>query len=180
MTEEELVNDIEEKLRQNPDGSYNLLGDIFPMLRTQSVKIKALRDLSDYGVNLKEITKYAHESDAGIDLVSCHMVNLPSGMHSLVRTGIAVEPPPGYFGLILPRSGMAAQGVGILAGVIDQGYRGEIIVHMINHSSTSLRFPVGLRIAQLAILPYFKASLEWTEELGTTDRGNKGHGSTGQ
>lgn len=143
------------------------------------MKIRAVKDNLPF--NIQEKVRYAHDSDACIDLVTTKILNVPSGMWSRTSSGIEIELPIGCFGLILPRSGMASLGFSILGGVIDPGFRGEILITLMNNSKQSLRFPVGTRIAQLAVLPYFKANLEWvTNELSATDRGCKGHGSTGQ
>ena len=149
------------------------------------MKIKIMRDLSDEGLNIKHLTRYAHDSDACIDLVCCRTTLVPafSSASTPIPTGIAIEFPPACFGLILPRSGLAVENnIAILGGVIDQGYRGEIIVNLINHSRKMRTFKIGERIAQLAVLPYFRASLEWLDlddQFSPTDRGDAGHGSTG-
>jgi dUTP pyrophosphatase len=138
--------------------------------------------MSNWSIDLKELVKYAHASDACIDLVCCQTSWVPAygTTQSLVPTGIAVEFPTATFGLILPRSSLAQKyHIAVLGGVIDNGYRGEIMVNLINHGLKGITFAVGDRIAQLAILPYYKVSLEWSKELSDTDRGESGHGSTG-
>lgn len=142
------------------------------------MKIEALRT----NVNLQELVKYSHESDACIDLVSCKTLVIPENKWSSVPTGIAVEFPAAYFGLILGRSGFATyKGADVLGGVVDNGYRGEIYVTLANYSTFgSIRIYEGDRIAQMAVLPYFKAKLEWVDEIKRgSDRGVSGHGSTG-
>lgn len=145
------------------------------------MKIKAVRDLSEHEVNIKDLVKYAHRLDACIDLVCCEPVTLNAGGLSnvLVHSGIAVELPISTMGLILPRSGHAMNGIHVLGGVIDEGYRGEIIINLINHGKYARSFPVGTRIAQLLVLPYCHVNLEWVEELSDSSRGETGHGSTG-
>jgi dUTP pyrophosphatase len=145
------------------------------------MKIKALRDLSKIDIDLQEMTKYAGSQDAGIDLVACLSTWIPTDGRAIIPTGIGIQLPPACFGLILPRSGLAKQaGIDILGGVIDEGYTGEIIVNLANHGHSPYHAAAGDRIAQLVILPYFRASLEWVDELESTDRGDKGHGSTGK
>jgi dUTP pyrophosphatase len=146
------------------------------------MKIKALRDMSEYGVDLQEEVDYRKQNDACIDLVACKPVYLPgSGLNNqIIPSGIAVELPRAYMALILPRSGHAKNHcIQILGGVIDNGYRGEILINLINLGKYPVSFPVGTRIAQLLILPFYQAKLEWVTDLSPTERGEDGHGSTG-
>ncbi len=144
------------------------------------MKIKALRDLSEYGINLQEVVGYRHGDDAGIDLITCEPVHITPFNFKTVPSGVAVEFPSAHFGRILPRSGLAlSKGIQILGGVIDNGFRGEIIINLLNSGREAVAFPVGARIAQLVVLPYYKAKLEWTDDLSETQRGKSGHGSTG-
>jgi dUTP pyrophosphatase len=124
----------------------------------------------------------AHIGDAAVDLYSRVDVALEPGEREAVPTGIAVSIPPGYAGLVLPRSGHARRhGVGVVngPGLIDSGYRGEISVLLINHGSEVVRFGRGERIAQLAIVPV--PGTDWVEvdQLDETGRGSGGFGSTG-
>lgn len=124
----------------------------------------------------------SHESDAGLDLYAYDDFELYEECSSLVRTGIAIDIPHGYVGLVWPRSGLAARhSIDTLAGVIDAGYHGEIMVNVINHSRYKQVFNKGDRIAQLLVqqieLPILnEVSLE---EFGASYRGTSGHGSTG-
>jgi dUTP pyrophosphatase len=126
-----------------------------------------------------------HAGDAGYDLRAREGVVLaPAGGRAAVPTGIAVAIPPGWAGLILPRSGLALRhGVTCLnaPGLIDAGYRDEIRVILVNHDPTeSFKVEVGDRIAQLVIQEV--AAVEWDEvdDLGQTARGQGGFGSTGR
>lgn len=126
---------------------------------------------------------YAHENDAGMDLYADQDFMIHIGQNSHIPTGIAIEIPLGYFGLIRPRSGMARD-YSIISGgsdVIDSDYRGEVMVNLINYA-TRQRYEIhrGDRIAQLLILPVYHAILEEINELSTTSRGPRGHGSTGK
>lgn len=145
------------------------------------MKIKMMSE-QFHNLDIKKLTRHAHATDAGIDLVSCITTNLFSRVRTTFPTGIAVEIPNGYFGLVQPRSGLASvHGITTCSsGIIDSGYRGEIKVTLINHSSKSHIIKIGDRIAQLIVLPYLPVSLEWVEELPLSDRGDKGHGSTGR
>lgn len=124
---------------------------------------------------------YAHDDDAGMDLYASTCRNLSPGERSLVQTDIAVEIPQGYFGLLRPRSGLATKfGVTTCSSdVIDAGYRGELKVGLINLSDELFMVDIGMRIAQLLILPVLHVELEEVEELSDSIRGVGGHGSTG-
>jgi dUTP pyrophosphatase len=126
---------------------------------------------------------YAHPGDAGADLVAAAEVEIPPGEWRLVRTGIAVALPEGYVGLVHPRSGLAARlGVTVLnaPGTVDAGYRGEILVNLINHDRVSpAKISRGDRIAQLVVQRVERAEFQAVDELPDSSRGKGGHGSTG-
>jgi len=120
------------------------------------------------------------EGDAGLDLYSVEEVVLKPGERRAVSTGVAVEIPPGHFGLVKDRSGLALkEGLHCLAGVIDENYRGEVKVVLINLGEQEVRLPKGSRIAQLLIIPYAKVSVVEVGELSETERGERGFGSSG-
>jgi len=132
------------------------------------------------------IPTYGHPGDAGMDL---YVVLTGWGFHDMLAgearlftTGVAMEIPDGFVGLIRPRSGIAVKnGIDILtSGVIDSGYRGEIMVNMINHSNKTVRINHGDRIAQMLILPVYQADFVEVEKLEDSERGSGAHGSTGQ
>ena len=126
---------------------------------------------------------YAHPGDAGADLHAAETVELAPGERRLVRTGVAIELPPGFVGLVHPRSGLAAKlGVTVLnaPGTVDAGYRGEILVNLINHDrAATARISRGDRIAQLVVQRVETAQFHRVAELGDSARGDGGHGSTG-
>ncbi|MGC9666522.1 dUTP diphosphatase [Planosporangium sp. 12N6] len=126
---------------------------------------------------------YAHPGDAGADLVAAEDVELPPGGRALVRTGIAVALPAGYVGLVHPRSGLATRlGVTVLnaPGTVDSGYRGEIMVNLVNHDrQTSAKVCRGDRIAQLVVQRVERAHFHVVDQLPPSRRGVEGHGSTG-
>jgi dUTP pyrophosphatase len=126
---------------------------------------------------------YAHDGDAGADLYAVAGVDLAPGARALVATGVAIAVPPGYVGLVHPRSGMAHRlGVTVLnaPGTVDAGYRGEIMVNLINHDPVRTASIVrGDRIAQLVVQRVERADFEVVDELSDTSRGIGGHGSTG-
>jgi dUTP pyrophosphatase len=139
------------------------------------VKIKLLSPLA-------KVPTYAQEGDAGADLYSIDWGILEPKERRLLNTGIAIEIPLGYVGLIHPRSGLAAK-LGVTTvngpGTIDAGYRGEIRVNLINTSSQPYSFCVGDRIAQIVFQQVERAEFEEVEELSDSVRGLAGHGSTG-
>ncbi len=120
------------------------------------------------------------EGDAGLDLYAAEDVELLPGEWTAVPTGVAVEIPRGYVGLIKDRSGLALHhALHCLAGVVDENYRGEVKVVLINLGKQPLKLERGTRIAQLLVVPYLKTRIEEVEELSETERGEKGFGSSG-
>lgn len=132
---------------------------------------------------LAQAPKYAHDGDAGADLVCIEDVTLAPGERSLVSTGVAIALPAGYVGLVHPRSGLATKhGIGIVntPGTIDSGYRGELKICLINlDPSQTVNLPAGSRIAQLVIHEVTSAQFIQVQDLGETERNDKGFGSTG-
>jgi len=117
---------------------------------------------------------------AGADLSCLEAFTLGPGERKLVPTGLAVEIPPGWYGRVAPRSGLAANhGVDMLAGVIDSDYRSEVKVLMINFGDSPVSFDAGERIAQLIIERAAVCDYIWAVELSDTERGG-GFGSTGK
>lgn len=125
----------------------------------------------------------AHPGDAGADLVTTVDVELPPGERVTVPTGIAIALPAGYAGFVLPRSGLAARhGIGIAnaPGTIDAGYRGEIMVTLVNHDlTTTVVLRRGDRIAQLVVQRVERAMFHEVDTLPGSARGSGGFGSTG-
>lgn len=126
--------------------------------------------------------KYSKHGDAGMDLVAISHETDGKDNH-IYGTGIAVEIPEGYVGLIFPRSSNRKTFAYMTnhVGVIDSGYRGEIFVTFKNRDMIDQVRPYspGNKIAQLIILPYPIIELEEVDELSSTERGEGGHGSTG-
>ena len=130
------------------------------------------------------IPTYGTEYSAGADLYALLESKIEIKPHEtvFVHTGISVEIPEGYCGLIFARSSMGAKrglAPANKVGVIDADYRGEIMVTLHNHSEITQTVEPGERIAQLAIVPFLKAEFEVAEELSDTTRGAGGFGSTG-
>lgn len=132
---------------------------------------------------------YGSEHAAGADLYACFPNDCVCRTYIndhetvMVGTGIAVEIPEGYVGLIYARSGMAIKrglAPANKVGVIDADYRGEIMVALHNHGVSAAGVEHGERIAQLVIAPVIHADFEEVDELSDTERGNGGFGSTGE
>jgi dUTP pyrophosphatase len=126
---------------------------------------------------------YAHPGDAGADLVAAEDAELAPGGRAAVRTGVAVAIPDGYVGLVHPRSGLAARlGVTVLnaPGTVDAGYRGEILVILVNHDGAkTVKISRGDRIAQLVVQRVERAVFHVVDTLDDTARGAGATGSTG-
>ncbi len=125
----------------------------------------------------------AHPDDAGLDLRAAEPALIGAGERAAVGTGIAVEIPPGHAGLVLPRSGLALRhGIALVnaPGLIDAGYRGEIRVLLLNTDrEDAFELEPGDRIAQLLLTPFAAAEPVEVAELGETQRGPGGFGSSG-
>lgn len=126
---------------------------------------------------------YAHPGDAGADLRTAVDVVIEPGERVLVPTGVAIALPEGYVALVHPRSGLAARsGLSIVntPGTIDAGYRGEIMVLLINHDrSEPVRLERGDRVAQLVVQRFERARFVEVPTLPGSARGAGGYGSTG-
>lgn len=128
------------------------------------------------------LPRYAKYGDAGLDLTATtkHWDTLNRVM--VYGTGIAAEIPEGYVGLVFPRSSIFKLSLSLAnaVGVIDSGYRGEIIF-MFKESDEQLNYyDPGDRIGQLIIVPFPAIMPEWSDDLSQTDRGNSGYGSSGK
>jgi dUTP pyrophosphatase len=125
----------------------------------------------------------AYDGDAGFDLSACEGVRLGPGERAVVPTGLAVEIPEGYAGFVQPRSGLAARhGITIVnsPGLVDSGYRGEVLVVLLNTDrEQSFTVEPGMRIAQLVVQRVPEVELAEVGLLGDSERGARGHGSSG-
>lgn len=130
-----------------------------------------------------ELPRYAHPTDAGLDLRANETVDLAPFERRLVSTGLAIGLPNGYAGFVQPRSGLAIkQGLSIVntPGLIDAHYRGELKVILINlDPNNTVHIERGDRIAQLVIQEVPTVKLIEVDELDETDRGSSGFGSSG-
>ena len=129
------------------------------------------------------VPRYAHPGDAGADLHARQDVFLAPGQRALVPTGVAIALPAGYAAFVHPRSGLAAShGITVLnaPGTVDAGYRGEILVNLLNTDShEGFTITAGDRIAQLVVQPVSEAHFVEVGSLPGSQRGENGHGATG-
>lgn len=129
------------------------------------------------------IPTYARFGDAGADLYTPRDLHVPVGGAATIPLGFAMAVPDGYVGLVCPRSGLANRhGITVsnAPGVVDSGYRGEMIVLLTNHGDQPVEFIRGDRIAQLVVVPISWAQFKSVEHLATSERGTGGLGSTGR
>jgi len=140
----------------------------------------------DHGRGL-ELPRQQTAGAAGVDLHAAldpaEVVTIAPGRHAMIPTGIAIALPQGYEAQIRPRSGLAARhAVTVLnsPGTVDADYRGEIKVLLINHGELPFEVRRGDRIAQMVVAPVSLVTFHEQERLDATDRGDKGHGSTGR
>jgi len=128
------------------------------------------------------IPEYAHANDSGLDLFSIDELELSPGESKLIHTGISIELPPGTEAQIRPRSGLALKyQITVLntPGTIDEGYRGEIGVILINHGKDYFQVTKGMKIAQMVITTVIRVEIAEVKMLSASARGDNGFGSTG-
>ena len=128
------------------------------------------------------LPNYAHIGDAGLDLFSIEEKLLRPGDSTLIKTGIKIELPAQTEAQIRPRSGLALKkGITVLntPGTIDEGYRGEIGIILINHGKEDFLVEKHMKIAQMVVKPVWYVNVEEVKELSNTERAEGGFGSTG-
>lgn len=142
---------------------------------TLTVKIKPINEYA-------KIPFYAHEGDAGMDLYSVEEKTINPSETALIKTGIQIELPKNTEAQVRPRSGLALKhSITVLntPGTIDEGYRGEVGVILINHGKQPFVVERHMRIAQMVIKPVLKVDVIEVNELSETERAEGGFGSTG-
>lgn len=131
----------------------------------------------------KAITpNYANKGDAGLDLYAINELILDPGERGLIHTGIKIELPENTEAQIRPRSGLALRnGITLVnaPGTIDEGYRGEIGVIVINHGQEVFKVEIGMKIAQMVIKPVWRVEVQEVNSLSDAQRGDRGFGSSG-
>ncbi len=128
------------------------------------------------------LPSYSHPGDAGLDLFSVEETEIEAGSTKLIKTGISIELPAGTEGQVRPRSGLALKHqITVLntPGTIDEGYRGEVGIIVINLGKETFAVAKGMKIAQLLVKPVVRVEVQEAEELSDTARGAGGFGSTG-
>lgn len=192
----------EKKVIMTPDGSVCMVHERYFIIDNcnETIYLDTLDDVLNYilennqkgelmEIKIKKLNKEATiptcatEGSAGYDLYSLNeKVMINSNESYLFDTGIAIEIPNGYVGLIFARSGLASK-LGLApstkVSVIDSDYRGDIRVSLFNHSKSAVFLEEKTRIAQLVIVPYLSCNFVEVEELEETERGTNGFGSTG-
>lgn len=128
------------------------------------------------------VPTFANKGDAGADLYAGVDVTVGQFSTALIPVGFAVAIPAGHVGFICPRSGLSKHNVTVAnaPGVLDSGYRGEIMVRLANHADTAYSVERGDRIAQLVVLPIDTPRFRVVDSLDDTERGDKGFGSSGK
>ncbi len=128
-----------------------------------------------------KIPSYAHEGDAGMDLYALERVEIAPMQRVQVRTGIATEFPSGYVGLFWDKSGLSHKhGLKTLGGVLDAGYRGELLVGVVNLSNETYVLEKHHKVCQMLLQPVIFPEVAETTELSDSARGEGGFGSTGK
>lgn len=128
------------------------------------------------------VPEHAHPGDAGLDLFATDNLELLPGKSALVKTGISIQLPPKTEAQIRPRSGLALKHqVTVLntPGTIDEGYRGEIGIILINHGENAFKIEKGMKVAQMVIKPVLTVEITVESSLSDSSRGAGGFGSTG-
>ena len=125
------------------------------------------------------VPQRAHSTDAGLDLLSPIDINILPGTREIIDTGVHVQIPDGYVGLLTSKSGLMAN-YGILnTGTIDSGYRGSLKTVLFNLGEDILEIRRGMKVTQLVLFPIITPEIEIVNELDGSERGNGGFGSTG-
>ncbi len=129
-----------------------------------------------------KLPAYHLAGDAGLDFYALEDVTVPAGKRtSDIRTGVAVAIPEGCVGLFWDKSGLAAKhGLKVMAGVIDSGYRGELLLTLLNTSDQDYHFKAGEKLMQLLIQPVERVEVVEVTELMPSERGDRAFGSTGK
>lgn len=127
-----------------------------------------------------ELPDYFMPTDVGFDIRAIEDVSLQPYEQKTIKTGIAIEIPEGHVGLIRDRAGIVTKmGVHTAAGTFDPGYRGEISIVMVNFGDEEVEIEIGMRIAQMIVIPVTKVKIQEVKSLSSSERGTKSFGSSG-
>ncbi len=137
------------------------------------LKVKKIKDDA-------KLPTHGHPGDAGMDFYCIHDVVFQPGKQERVHTGVAIEIPDGYVGLIWDKSGTSFNlGLKVMGGVMDSSYRGEVIMSLLNTSDKEVRLEKGQKVAQMLIQKFEHCDIMEVSELSKTIRGEGREGSTG-
>lgn len=123
--------------------------------------------------------KREHTTDAGLDLRALKGGCVKAGQAATFQTGVHVELPKGTAGVLLPKSGLMTKRDIVTFGVVDESYRGEIMVHVFNHGNEDYSINRGDKLSQLLVVPVLYEEVEIVDKLSEGERGDAGFGSTG-
>jgi dUTP pyrophosphatase len=179
-------------LSSDEPGDLSIFGELDGLLASlnRDVQNAVMADVNQLKVNIKKlhsnavIPSYSKDGDAGMDLVSTEIIS-ETTQQITYGTGISMEIPKGYVGLVFPRSSIRKYDLALTncVGVIDSGYRGELQATFKKTNwlkgNESEKYQIGDRIAQIMIIPYPQIKFEEVSELSNSDRGMGGFGSTG-
>lgn len=126
------------------------------------------------------LPRRAYPTDAGLDLFARETQIVPAKESAVFDTGVHIELPEGTVGMLKSKSGLNVKHGITCEGVIDVGYSGSIVVKLFNHGGYDYKVNAGDKISQLVILPILTPTLEVVDELGESERGNNGFGSSGR
>jgi dUTP pyrophosphatase len=189
------LQEIEKNLSEDDDDlDIEFIEDIENILTklNKEINLSKTENTNQYSysidVNIKKLNEsaviptYAKDGDAGMDLVATEILSNTT-FDVTYGTGIALEVPKGFVGLVFPRSSVRKYDLTLSnsVGVIDSGYRGELqVTFKKTNGLDSLKYNVGDRIAQIMILPYPKINFKKVDNLSDSERGEGGFGSTGK
>ena len=147
-----------------------------PATTTTEISVLAFRKVNERAT----LPSRGSELSAGLDLYSIEDITIEPKQRTLAKTGLAVAIPPGHYGRIAPRSGLAMKhGLDVLSGVIDSDYRGEIGCLLYNTGDEPIHLPAHTKMCQLIIEKIELPTAVWVDDLDQTARGSGGFGSTG-
>ena len=145
------------------------------------MKVKLDRYTDDKGVTMvAQCPSRAHSTDAGLDLYAMHGGLVRGHQAATFHTGVHVQLPRGTAGILMPKSGMMTRHDLLTFGIVDEGYTGEILVHIFNCGGDDYSVRAGDKISQMLIVPVLYEPVEVVDEIQGGDRGENGFGSSGR
>ncbi len=169
------------------DGVNAQAADIFKMMIDNGTAPKPAMDFGMPEIQVPVMLEdgaimpgYAHDADAGMDLLAAEEKVILPHSRGTVRTGVHVAIPEGYFGAIRAKSGLLKTFGLLCSGTVDSGYTGEIMVTLVNTSGEAFGVSKGHKIAQMILIPFRHAAFKRVNRLVETPRGNHGFGSSGR